>query len=109
MTPKQLAEKVAGHLGYPHTGESLDGTWLMWKDGKPVYINIISWPTVGLAIAQAREWGWSMELSCGEVSFYIRDNFEGTQTNSHDVDKLGDIIAILSAFAQIPKPEGKEA
>lgn len=81
---------------------------------------IFSWPTVGLAIAQAKEWGWRMNIIDDRVAFVeiesktTRHVVSGAQllghkhTNWFSIIDLGDITAILSAFADIPKPVGKE-
>lgn len=106
MKQKQLAEKVARCLGWRQ--EELG--WMMRYDesvmNEDFQGQIFSWPTVGLAIAQARAWGWRIDWQLRGVLF--QKSGSNKFTKRYDDEVLGDITAILSAFAEIPKPVGKE-
>ena len=104
---KELAEKVAKKLGWTrHKG--WDGTFYhperhdsIRGDIDPRTIDeadFLSWPTVGLAIADARERGANPLYNGIYAKFWGKFG----ETNNYDCEKHGDIIAILLAYVEIP-------
>ena len=106
---KELAEKVAKKLGWtrykgwdgifyhPERHDSIRG------DIDPRTIDeadFLSWPTVGLAIADAREREWDVEWTCGMVNF--TNEYRRFCTIAYSTTEHGDIIAILKAYVEIP-------
>ena len=120
---KELAEKVAGMLGiirydefdnmyfpnenitfnknepYKSSGINYLIDWSV--DNGPFY----SWPTVGLCIEKAREISWHLNVQQDFVTFewwLIGDETPSIETSMQVISDVGDIEAIIRAFAEIP-------
>jgi len=102
---KELAEKIAGMLGWEGERVMCAGELCIQTANHSLYgieRRVFSWPTVGLCIEKARELGWRPWWHDHKFLFVYEDDKEFTSTGRHDVNAHGDIEAIIRAFAEIP-------
>ena len=88
---RELAEKVAKKLGWHEVN-------IFNKD------RVFSWPTVGLAIEDARERGWVFETGHEgkTVYFFNYYHFHNDMTETYTIEEHGMVKAILLAYSEIP-------
>jgi len=118
MDKKELAEKVAGMLGWtsgcrvsrplPENKTPILSTFDGWTTAHGACVNddlpehVFNWLTVGLCIEKVRELGWELVVLPNGELYFLKNGLDWKRSKDFSSKELGHIEAIIRAFAEIP-------